>query len=282
MHFSFLIGAYFFITATTPLPLLRFDLEWFTNESFFNEEVIRDQKIKAIHIWVSEKKDGKIFEKEHSFLHYVFNKNGAILKSYKEVPMKGKTDTLFHQYFYDSNNLCVKKIERLQPYHFIYHFSNENGKNTSEIKIDAHTKDTSYHHQFKHKITDERHIVSVYNGSNKAYKFISTEYDKAGNIINKRKTFKRNRSYTESAYNFQDGLLQKIATTRFYGKKKINNSFLNYEDQMLQHMTVKENGKIKYKLGFTYDSKGLVDAIIKRNPEKKTVTIYRLEYLYFD
>lgn len=282
MPFIVLLGFFLNTSFSSPTSsLFHFDREWFRNENFFNKDAVKTHKIKAIHIWSSEKKDGRIFEEEQSFLHYLFNKEGALYKSYKEVPARNGTDTLIHTYFYNDKNQCVKKVEYSDPFHFIYHYTYSEGKIQSEVKIDGHSSDTSYHHYFKHRTNGNRHTKSVSNDAHKVFKYVSTQRDQKGNVINKRKTFKRNRSYAESEFIYEQNLLREIRSTQFYSKKRTIRSQLDYNGSILQFMNVSENGEIMYKLGFTYNSKGLVDAIIKRIPERRIIRIYRLEYLYY-
>jgi len=274
-------------TSTLPAQVehqLKLDAPLFTNESFFEPSVLKEQNVKAIHIWISEKKDGQIFEKEIHFLHYLFNSEGQLLKSYKEIRMGKKIDTSTFIFSYDQTGNCVRREEIRPPFHFVYFYHYQNQKLWSELKVDLQTGDTNYLHYFRHHQTDNIHQMHVSHQQNteKSFKTTTTHFDSKGKKIVQRKSFSQNNSYTEIryAYTEQDNRLKSIRETRFYSHKTSLKRILEYEGKRLEYMEVLKNGKQQYRLGFTYNHKGLVKALVKREPDRKMVSIYRFEYLY--
>lgn len=272
----------FFSQNTANKFLLRFDCEWFTNESFFDSEVIQKHKIKAIHVWVSEKKDKEIFENERSFLHYVFDQSGKLSKSYKEIQLSKRTDTLIHEYIYNSDGNCMQKIEKQPPFHFVYSYLYENKFLSEEIKVDQNTGDTNYVHYFKHRFDGDKHVVEVYNENNRVFKFLTLQKNAANQLIMERKAFQRNSSFTEKKYLYEKNQLNEIHYRQYYNEMKEIKSDFEYENGKLEYISVKGNEQTNYRIGLLYTNKGLIKSIVKREPDRKTTSIYRFEYLFGD
>ena len=263
--------------------ILKLEEDWFSNSNFFNPDVVQKHSIKAIHLWVSEKKDGQIFEKEKSFLHYLFNHKGQLIKSYKEIRLKGKVDTSIFSFHYDENGNCIQKDEERSPFHFSYFYQYKNQKIQTEIKIDRQTLDTNYIYYFQHRRTAEKHEIDVSHAPNsKAFKTLITLYDSMGRKIVERKRFRQNRNYTETNYFYRENSqnFTKISEKQFYNSVQKQDKKFEYNDGVPDFMQVEKDGELDYKIGFTYNRKGLVKAIIKRELDRKMVSIYRFEYLY--
>lgn len=283
MPYLFLIfWLQFFGSTTTEKFLLRFDCEWFSNESFFEAEVIQKHQIKAIHVWVSEKKDREIFENERSFLHYVFDPKGNLSKSYKEIQYRNRTDTLTHEYYYDRSGNCIRRVEKQLPFHFTYDYLFENELKKIEIKIDQNNGDTSFVHLFKHRYQDDQHFIEVANETNKAFKLITIQKNSAKQLLMERTSFMRNSSFHERKYVYTENRLTEIIYRQFYNQMKEQKTNFEYKNEVLDYISVTENEQTNYRIGFIYGKNQLIKSIVKREPERKVTSIYRFEYLFED
>lgn len=278
MKIVFLVSLFFWLFSAQA-QLLRLDREWLNNRSFFDEDYIKKNQIAAIHIWSSDKKDDAIFQGEREFLHYVFNGDGFLEKSYKTIALKNRKDTAIYTYQYNQSN-CIMRSEKQGPFHFKYFFHYKNGALFKESKYDAINGDTTYNHYYEQVYDHLKEEIKVYNEAQKPFKSITIKRDSAGNKINKRISYIRNKHFREETYQFLKGKLMEITKRQYDGKQREVITTIKYENNRLYLVTLKEETETIMKYAFTYNSAGHISAIIKRNPIEKTISIYRFEYLF--
>ena len=263
--------------------LLAVDEEWLTNQSFFNDSVLRSHNISAIHIWESEKKDGMHFKAENSFLHYEFNNYGQLVISYKAIPLKSKVDTAIHTYVYNEDRLVVKKSEKHGPFYFnFYSFYNEDGL-AKELKVDEsnNKSDTAFIHYFTHENKAMEIRTTTLNILHKPFLYLDQKYDSYGRLIEKRKSYHRNQSFTKVTYQYSEDKLSSIIKESS-SKEEKDEIKVEYLDSKLNLVSVFSGNTLIKRYGFTYSEKGLPKAIIERNSIQKKIKIYRVEYAFFN
>ena len=261
--------------------IFTFQHEWFENESFFNDSVIQEQRIAAIHIWQSEKKDGRAFQSERDFLHYEFNRSGKLSASYKSVDLRNKVDTATFLFSYNQKGQLYKQSEQQGPFHFSYFYFYEGNRLFKEVKINVASSsiDTAYLHYLKHNSSKNSTRITTLNALKKPFLYLDKEYDLDHNLIRETKSYHRNRRYQETVYNYNQEQLTRIEKL-INGSKQKEISIARNGEQ-IELVSFIENKNLVKKYAFTYHLNDLPKAIIERNLVEKKIIIYRLEYLFF-
>lgn len=254
--------------------------EWFEMESFFNPEVIKSKGISAIHISIQEKKDGGLIKKANQFLHYEFNADFLLKKSYKSIPLKGGHDTSWTTFHYNKQNRLIKKSEKNGPFHFTYLYEYENGLAAKEVKINenAENKDTVYERLLKSEKHDSTLIIESLNEHGKAYKTLKITYNQNGKVVKERINYSRAQNYTEVVYTYENNRLIQSKKTSYFHKTKEQKKAFKYNKDKIEFVLFYKNGVLIKKLGFTYQPNGLVAAVVERNYEEKSIRIFQFLY----
>lgn len=257
--------------------------EWFEMESFFNPEAIKAKGISAIHISIQEKKDGKLIKNFGQFLHYDFNEEFLLKKSFKSIPLKNGHDTSRTTFFYNNKGQLIKKSEKNGPFHFTYIYEYENGTASKEIKINEKTekKDTLYERKLKSEKNDSTYIIESLNQYGKAYKTEKITYNQSGKIIKDRKNYSRGQNYTEVIYTYENNRLILSEKTSYFHKTKKQKKEFTYKNDKVEFVLFYKNEELIKKFGFTYQSNGLIAAVVERNYEEKSIRIFQFLYDYF-
>jgi YD repeat-containing protein len=81
--------------------LLNQEGEAFTDQPFFNADMIRSNHIKTIEGNYSTKKPGEVIHESTDWVRYRFDENGQLIESLDIRTVNKKKDTVLHQFFYD-------------------------------------------------------------------------------------------------------------------------------------------------------------------------------------
>lgn len=279
-----LTALFFFFTSAISVQaqFFSFQEDWFENESFFVDSIISQRKIAAIHIWQREKKDGRHFKNERAFLHYEFNRSGQLKASYKSIVLKNKIDTAIFLFSYNQKGQLYKQSQQQGLFHFNYFYFYENNKLVKEIKIDVANNaiDTTYLHYFDHTTNNSSSRITTLNALKKPFVYLDSEYNLNGQLILETKSYHRNQAFTETTYTYEEGNL--ILVEKSNNRKSVFEKLtIDRKHEKLDLISLYQDQELAKKHGFTYHLDGTPHAIIERNLEEMKITIYRMEYLFY-
>ncbi|MFM6934032.1 MAG: hypothetical protein ACKOXP_01210 [Flavobacteriales bacterium] len=84
--------------------LLNQEGEAFTEQPFFNADVVRSNHIKSIEGNYSTKKPGEVIKETSDWARYKFDELGRLIESLDIHTVKNRKDTTLHQYAYNERN----------------------------------------------------------------------------------------------------------------------------------------------------------------------------------
>ena len=98
--------------------------EAFTDKPFFNQDFIRDNKVKKLKGTFTYKKNGQMLRPTEFKYVYEFNNNGQLISTYETRTDDGTVDTTWNKYEYDSNDrLTIHRktdMEGFATIHYTY------------------------------------------------------------------------------------------------------------------------------------------------------------------
>jgi len=260
-----------------------FDLEkeWLGEEGFFRQEFIKRNAIREIQISKSVKKDLEYFQDEQPYLKFIYNKSGQLEKSHKFIQMSNGVDTAIIEYSYNSANQVYKKRERQGSFVFDYFYFFEDGKMNKELKINAasESRDTSYIRRYSYSDEENKIIQTVYNSNGSPFMYWSTELDNKGKTLQTRNYFQRNQNFTEYNYAYNQDKIAKKEVIEYFRERNVLSNLYTYNNSELESILMTYNENLIEKFSFTYDKFQFPTAIIQREVEEKSISIYRLSYL---
>lgn len=271
----------------------------FGEESFFNNQFIKSNKIKIISGSWSSKKVKDIIRKKDLDFYYEFNEDGTLKQQYstfltqktkedttiiafeydteKKIIVKRKTDNqgfFSYRYLYDTNNNIVKETYYREE-------NNSPTKNQFELKKAYIITSDSFAYQ---KATPFQTKKTTYNTYRKSYKEDFFYYDSLGYLVEvySKYIIGSNKSKTTFSYNEKGRLAEKQTTPNLnaaYTKKEV---FLYDEIGNLTEIKTYENDVYKTSTQFMYDGKMLLTAQLTKEIETEFITILQFDYQFFE
>lgn len=265
--------------------LLDLTSNWFGEEGFFVEKTLQDHNIKSITIEKSSKLDGKYFSSEQDALKYTFNTSGQLVQSLKFIPLADRTDSSVFTFFYNKTQKVFKREEKEGPFSFTYYFVYKDDKLQKEVKINNYSPnlDTSYIRFYAHEELDgNTEKVTYFNSIRRPYQYREDQFDLFGQLIHQKTSLVRSQNFSEKEFTYQVNQLIKKRSFTNVGKQQVNIWEYSYEKGILDFIKHFQDDALIEKIGFTYRQDGLVSAIVTRDMERKSVTIYKFSYTFFD
>lgn len=282
----FFLGALILLSLSAYSQLLNPSKEWFTQENFFSVEEISKQKIKKIIVYKQSKKDGKIFKDEYACAEYIFNENGFLKQAFKYTPGTVKDDTSIYSFYYNNSNQVYKRSEKQGPFNFIYYQMYKDKKPIKEVKIDGNSEnlDTAYIHHLDYKFLQaDKYEVNYFNSVNKPFKSIKVEKDLFDQVILHETNYERNANFTRIKYDYNLNQLNSKLIESSYGRTLTSTDWqFKYKNGFIDLVEKSVNEKLKLKYGILYKESHLIDAVVERNIANKSVTIYKLQYEFYN
>jgi hypothetical protein len=107
----------------------------------------------------------------------------------------------------------------------------------------------------------------------------STELDEKNRLIRKRNYFHRNQNFTELIYSYEDEKISEKEKIEFFVEKNVFLNKYDYIGGKLETISHLNNDEVLEKYSITYDKNHLPSAIIQREVEEKSISIFRISYL---
>lgn len=205
--------------------LLNQEGEAFTDQPFFNADMIRSSHIKTIEGNYSTKKPGEVIHESTDWVRYRFDENGQLIESLDIRTVNKKKDTVLHQFFYSEDGALIA------------HRKSENGGYTKMV-FDY----DSLHHL--RELNTYREIYNYRTNEVSQSILLNTEYQQYSEQGNVRTLTKLNNYHLPyldeiSTYN-QDGYLIE-RKLRYYMSGIEQRSSYHYDDRGLLSMKASFN-----------------------------------------
>ena len=251
--------------------------EWFTLHDFFDSSVIKENQVRTISIFTSNKKDEAIFSSEVKLAEYSFSKEGKLLRSENYVALSNRMDTASFKFEY-SGNRVYKRTENQGPFSFSYSYIWLNDSCYQETKLDNKTKDTNYIHSTKVIQTGRKKKLTHFNSIGRPMKKEWETQNLFGKIVYKRMSYVRSLSFIEEVLDYQATQIVARSIWNTIGKQKKTNWEFTYKEGYLDFITIKENDSLILKYGLLYNNQNMLKALVKRDVVNKSVRVYKIEY----
>ena len=251
--------------------------EWFTLHDFFDSSVIKENQVRTISIFTSNKKDEAIFSSEVKLAEYSFSKEGKLTRSENYVALSNRMDTASFKFEY-SGNRVYKRTENQGPFSFSYSYIWLNDSCYQETKLDNKTKDTNYIHSTKVIQTGRKKKLTHFNSIGRPMKKEWETQNLFGKIVYKRMSYVRSLSFIEEVLDYQATQIVTRSIWNTIGKQKKTNWEFTYKEGYLDFITIKENDSLILKYGLLYNNQNMLKALVKRDVVNKSVRVYKIEY----
>lgn len=260
------------------------DQPWMDHANFFDTKDISALQIRSIEIYKNVKRDGKTMGKPQKKWRYLFNQDGLLIRSTKYFEYKSKVDSNSHVFSYNENKLIKKRDELLGRFHFRYLYSYDKYDKQSLIKLDMNQSppDTNYVRYFEQLKNNNYVLELTKNEIGLAFKKERRNYDMDGRLLKERISFVRNTQFAEQSFIYSNDLLNEVrkksSSLNGVELKKI----VEYKNGKIDLVKVYRDNELTAKYAYLFDDSGLLENIIERDLEKLTITVYDLEFTFFN
>lgn len=270
----------------------------FTDNPFFNAEIVRLNKLKALHGSISTKKELSAIKKTGKVLNYTFDKNGNLTQQYSSFYRGKRKDTTFIYFMYDHQNSLITKrtndINGFYSYNYGYNAKKQVIKKTycrdenatkSRKKFTLGKQYVIINETYSYQDNDSIVIKSVLNNNGLPYQKITYRYNSLGYLVLETKKLLLNNKKSTVSYQYnQHGLLKAKKTIRDLKKGNFKKSTYKYdklgnlvelnEYNNDQHITHKE---------ILYDQKTfLLKALIVQDVETNFIKIIKFKPSFYN
>jgi hypothetical protein len=208
----------------------------FTDEPFFDEKFIRQNKIKRINGSVSTKGELQAIKNRDLVSNYEFDSLGRLVLQLGSFSTMGNKDTVVNSFVYNRLNQVITKRTNDTYGFFSHNFEyDENGRvmcNTycREVNIGP----SRYHFElgkqyviiaesYKYWISDSVVIKSIYNNHDRMYQQQTYYYNKLGLLIAEENKYIINHKTSRIEYSYTD--LGKVATKTIFREYNNRDNF---------------------------------------------------------
>ncbi len=294
-----IILIFFFCSICGKAQILDAHKTLFGEESFFNDQFIKSNKIKIISGSWSSKKVKDIIRKKDLDFYYEFNKNGSLKQQYSTfLTQKTKKDTSVIAFEYDVDNKIITKRKTDNQGYFSYQYTydandniiketyyrdenNSPTKNEFELKKQYIITSDSFAYQKMNAFQTKK---ITYNNYRKSYKETFFYYDSLGYLIEiySKYIIGNNKSKTTFSYNETGRLAEKQTTPNLIEGITKKEVFFYDEIGNLIEIKTYENEVYKTSTQFMYDGKMLLTAQLTKEIATEFITILQFDYQFFD
>lgn len=273
----------------------------FSEEPFFNSEIIKANKIKSMLIEIQSKADHKPIMHHNMWLSYDFDKEGRMIRSYKLFKKSNfQIDTILISFEYDALNRLITK--RMSD-NFGYYSLNYEYDNKGNIVKETFCRETTSGNSIldfkvlkQYPIAVETFKTECYsptqckrftlNNLGNAYKETLIYYDKHGRITAEETSYINTGKREKRSFNYDEkGRITEITD---YSDISGENTQLIAIDYDLQGRIIKwivyKNNQLKENAEFLFfdDKPQIISAYINRKESEKQMDIYKITYTFWE
>ena len=266
-----------------------------SNNVFFSEKFIRQNKIKSVKVEISFKRELQPIVKTGNSQGFEFNLKGKLVKQFETILIGGNVkDTLVSFFIYNENNLLELKRSSdgngFYSYYFDYdnagniikqvYSRDENKGNKNNFVMGRQFIISSETYQYE-QLSVKQKRRKYFNDNGLEYKSVISSKNDYGNITEEESRFIVSDRKSRISYKYDEyfRLIEKTDYSAISGQNSIVSVF-NYDDfgNLLQEK-ISYNGKLKTTREFLYDNKTfLLDAQLIKDEATQTIQIYKYNY----
>jgi len=268
--------------------------EAFTDKPFFNQDFIRDNKVKKLNGTFTYKKMGQVLRPTEFKYVYEFNNNGQLISSYETRTDDGTIDTTWNKYEYDDEDRLMihrkSDLEGFATIHYTYDsldrviqedFIRDIDSNGVIVRSLSFNKET-----FKYTDYDQQIKRTRFNNYGLPYldEFFNT--NELGYLVERIERIKMTSTVYTYHYEYNEkGKLSAILKSNNRDEGYLEETKFKYDD--LGNLIVKHNykkGVFTTDIQIIYNSKSkLLSSVITRQVSTNFMMILRFkDYEFFD
>lgn len=268
--------------------------EAFTEKPFFNQEFIKENKIKEIKGEFSYMKTGKGLVPMKYYSSYSFDSQGHLVESYETRPDDGSEDTTFNFYFYNESDLLElhrsTQKEGLLAIHYAYdsldrcvrkEFKRDIDSNGQIIRSLAFNKE-----RFEYSDYDKQLKRTYYNNYDLPYMDEFFNYNELGYLMERIERIKM--TSTVYTYKHEYNEMGKLSAIRKISNKSevpVEEMEFSYDELgNLIEKLIYRNGILKTNIQIIYNAKThLLESVITTEEATGFMMVCRYrDYQFFD
>ena len=265
----------------------------FTDKPFFNEQFIKENKVKQLSGYYVLKKKGELMKTTKYKYVYDFDKEGHLISSYETMPHDGTKDTIWNVYEYDDQNrLAVFRKTNQDGFTSVYYeYDDKNRVIREEYKREVYEKKDSIiqslsfnKESLKYFEFDNQTKRTRYNNYDLPYLDEFFNYNELGYLVERIERLKMTSDVYTYAYEYNEkGLLSAIRKSSNQKDGYIEELTFEYDDLgNLQQKHIYKNGVFTTDIQIVYNSKSkLISSIITRQVSTGYLTILRFKDFLF-
>lgn len=265
----------------------------FTDKPFFNEQFIKENKVKQLSGYYVLKKKGELMKTTKYKYVYDFDNEGHLISSYETMPHDGTKDTIWNVYEYDDQNrLAVFRKTNQDGFTSVYYeYDDKNRVIREEYKREVYEKKDSIiqslsfnKESLKYFEFDNQTKRTRYNNYDLPYLDEFFNYNELGYLVERIERLKMTSDVYTYAYEYNEkGLLSAIRKSSNQKDGYIEELTFEYDDLgNLQQKHIYKNGVFTTDIQIVYNSKSkLISSIITRQVSTGYLTILRFKDFLF-
>jgi len=269
----------------------------FSEIPFFNEQFVKNNKIKSLKGTYTFKKMGDVMRETDLVFQYDFDTKGHLLQSFETNNVNQKIDTNLLMYSYNnSGNLAfVRKKNQTGYYSTLYFYDSKNRIIKEEYRRDIDTAGTFFVPSFerslilnfetiKYETNGKVEKAIVHNSYGFPYKEIISSIDSSGYLISKEETLKFGNQIISYKYDYNEkGWISSLKTLNLHHSKMNQEIRFKYDEfGNLIEKHIYKNNQFITDIQVIYNLKtGLISSILTRDVATNFISILRFEIVKF-
>ena len=269
----------------------------FTDDPFFNTEIVKLNKLRSLHGTISTKKELSSIKKSGKSQHFKFDKKGNLIQQYSTFFRKGKRDTTFILYNYDKKGNLISKrtndVNGFYSYNFEFNDQNDIIKKTycrdinklnSRINFILEKQFVVIKEGYSYIKKDTVVIKNVLNNNGLPYQQIQYTYNALGYLTSEIKKLIINNKKTTIIYTYNShGLLASKEISNSQQKYNIKKTTFLYDKlgNLIELNYFKNDKHVTHK-EILYDEKTfLLKALIVQDVETNFIKIVKFKASFY-
>lgn len=299
VFFFSLFSNFLFITASYSQILTNYpeniNENIFSNNVFFSEKFIRQNKIKKVMAEISFKRELQPIVKTGNFQGFEFNQAGQLIKQMETISISGNVKDTSVSYF---NYNEKKKLELKRSsdgfgfYSYYYEYDdsgnmvkqvysrdeNRGSKNNFELSRQYIINSETYQYE---PLSPRQKKMRFYNDNGMEYKSVIFYFNDYGNLSEEESRFVVTDRKSRITYKYDEffRLTEKTDFSSVSGMNKIVSVFTYDEYGNVLQEKISRNGTLVTTREFLYDKATfLLDAQLIKDEATQTINIYKYSY----
>lgn len=270
----------------------------FSNNIFFREKFIRQNKIKSATTEISFKRDLQPIVKTGNVQGFEFDVSGKLIMQWETISIAGNIkDTAVTYFIYNKKNQLELKrsSDGYGFYSYYYEYDNtgniikqvysrdENMGSKNDFRLGKQFIISSESYQYE-LLSPKQKKRRFFNDNGMEYKSVITYFNEYGNITEEETRFVVTGRKSSITYKYDEyfRLSEKADYSTVSGENKIVSVFTYDEFGNVLQEKISRNGTLKTTREFLYDKKTfLLEAQLIKDEATQTIHIYKYSYEFY-